>query len=101
MPLRRRGWPVVYLGQNLPFADLETLIKQVQAQAVVLVATLEETARRPADWPNWIKEIAGGPQGTFAGRAFVIKPELVEQVPGFYLGDNFQAGMENLENILQ
>ncbi len=69
--LRRQGWPVAYLGQNVPFADLAVFVEQIQPGALVLVGMLEEPARLLADWPQWIKQTAGRPLVTFAGRAFV------------------------------
>ena len=98
--LRRQGWPVAYLGQNVPFADLAAFLEQVRPAALVLVGMLEEPARLLADWPKWIKQTAGRPLVTFAGRAFVIRPELKELVPGVYLGDSVQAGLTRLEEIL-
>ncbi|MGA2490749.1 MAG: B12-binding domain-containing protein [Anaerolineales bacterium] len=95
--LRRQGWPVVYLGQNVPFADLATFVGQVQPRVLVLVAMLAETARSLADWPKWIQPVTGGPMVTFAGRAFVIQPELKDRVPGLYLGDTLQEGLERLK----
>jgi DNA-binding transcriptional MerR regulator len=99
--LRRRGWPVAYLGQNVPFTDLAGFVEQVQPQAVVLVGMLEETARSLAEWPKWIKQVEGKPLVTFAGRAFVLQPELIHQVPGIYLGDRVQAGLEKFEEVLR
>jgi DNA-binding transcriptional MerR regulator len=98
--LRRRGWPVAYLGQNVPFHDLALFTSQVRAQAVVLVSMLEETARSLANWPKWIKPSKGRPRVAYGGRAFVIQPELKEQVPGIYLGDSIQEGVARLEELL-
>jgi DNA-binding transcriptional MerR regulator len=98
--LRRRGWPVAYLGQNVPFADLAIFVEQVQAQALVLVGMLEESAQALADWPQWIKQSAGRPLVAFAGRAFVLWPELKKQVPGIYLGDSIQEGVARIEALL-
>jgi DNA-binding transcriptional MerR regulator len=98
--LRRRGWPVVYLGQNVPFADLAVFVGQILPVALVLVGMLEESARRLAGWPQWITQVAARPLVAFAGRAFVLQPELQNQVPGLYLGDTIQAGLARLEEIL-
>ena len=99
--LRRQGWPVAYLGQNVPFEDLAAFIEQVQPQALVLVGMLEETGGLLADWPKWIKPTASKPLVAFAGRAFVIQPELKDRVPGIYLGDTIQAGLARLEEIVR
>jgi DNA-binding transcriptional MerR regulator len=98
--LRRRGWPVAYLGQDVPFADLAAFIAQIQPGALVLVGMLEESARLLAGWPQWIEQTAGRPLVAFAGRAFVVQPELQSQVPGLYLGDTIQVGLARLEESL-
>ena len=99
--LRRQGWPVAYLGQNVPFADLATFVEQVRPGAVVLVGMRTESARRLAEWPKWIKQTAGRPLIAFGGRAFAIHPELKDLVPGTYLGDTIQAGLTKLEEMLR
>ena len=98
--LRRRGWPVAYLGQDVPFADLAPFVAQIQPGALVLVGMLEESARQLAGWPQWINQVAGRPLVAFAGRAFVVQPELQKQVPGLYLGDTIQSGLAKLEESL-
>jgi len=98
--LRRRGWPIIYLGQDVPFSDLAGFVKQIQPAALVLVGMLEETAGLLTGWPQWIKQSPGGPLIAFAGRAFVLQPELQSQVPGLYLGDTIQEGLARLEDKL-
>jgi MerR family transcriptional regulator, light-induced transcriptional regulator len=99
--LRRRAWPVTYLGQNVPFPDLAAFVEQIQPQAMVLVGMLPETAHSLAEWPKWIRQTTGRPLVTFAGRAFVIYPEIKEHVPGIYLGDQLQSGVARLEQLLR
>ncbi len=98
--LRRRGWPVAYLGQNVPLQDLADFISQIQPSWVVLVATIEESALAMADWPKWIKIVADQPKIAFGGRAFVVNPSLRQKVPGYYLGDTLQEGILKLEALL-
>jgi DNA-binding transcriptional MerR regulator len=99
--LRRQGWPVAYLGQNVPFPDLAAFVEQVHPQALVLVGMLEESTRLLADWPNWIRQAEGRPMVAFAGRPFVIHPELKELVAGIYLGDTMLTGLERLKELLR
>jgi MerR family transcriptional regulator, light-induced transcriptional regulator len=99
--LRRQGWPVAYLGQNVPFADLSTFVKETNPSAVVLVAMREETARELAEWPKWIEQNAGRPPVAFGGRVFVTQPELQETIPGIYLGPTIMNGMNELIRLLQ
>jgi MerR family transcriptional regulator, light-induced transcriptional regulator len=99
--LRRGGWPVAYLGQNVPFADLADFVEQVHAEVVVLVGMLEESARLLTDWPKWIRQTNVKPLVAFAGRAFVLQPELKDPVQGTYLGNTIQAGLARLEGMLR
>ena len=99
--LRRQGWPVAYLGQNVPFADLADFVRQIHPGAVVLVAMRAEPAQALADWPEWITPVGGSPLIAFGGRAFVIQPELQGLVQGIYLGDTLQEAMERLVGNLK
>ncbi len=98
--LRRKGWPVAYLGQNVPLKDLADFISQIHPSLVVLVATMEESALALVDWPKWIRIEHDWPKILFGGRAFVTRPELRQQVPGYYLGDTLQEGILKLEALL-
>ncbi|MCB9452346.1 MAG: MerR family transcriptional regulator [Anaerolineaceae bacterium] len=101
--LRRLRWPILYLGASVPLFDLANFIQTAQPSVLVLSATLEETAQNLMDWPRMMPEAyaAGKPAVTFGGRAFVLNPALVEQMPGAYLGDTLQEGLENLSNLLR
>ena len=99
--LRLQGWPVAYLGQNVPFHDLSKFIVSIQPRAVVLVAMSEEPAQALAAWPHWINQVEGKPVIVFGGRAFVVKPELQGLVPGIFLGTAIPDGLRNLVSILQ
>ncbi len=99
--LRRQGWPVAYLGQNVPLSDLANFIENIHPPLVVLVAMSEEHARALAEWPRWIRQGNGQPIVSFGGRAFVLHPELQGAVPGIYLGDTIPAGLANLVQLVQ
>ncbi len=47
--LRRHGWRVLYLGQNVPARDLEIELKRLKPALVVFSASLPETAYRLAE----------------------------------------------------
>lgn len=101
--LRRRRWPVAYLGQAVPLADLASFVKEIRPQAVVLVAMTEETVVGLVEWPQVLPDIAQGgrPFVCYGGRVFVRSPEWQERVPGIYLGDTFLQGLEKLEYLLK
>jgi DNA-binding transcriptional MerR regulator len=101
--LRRRLWPVVYLGQAVPLPDLASFVREANPPLVVLVAMTEETASNLIDWTNWMQDVAskGRPVVGFGGRIFVEKPEWRMKVPGIYLGSNFEEGILTIEKLLR
>jgi methanogenic corrinoid protein MtbC1 len=98
--LRRQGWPVAYLGQNVPLDDLAKFAEDIHPAAIVLVAMQEESARALLEWPQWIKQTGGNPVIAFGGRTFVIHPELQGMVPGIYLGSSIPDGLRNLISVI-
>jgi len=101
--LRRQGWPVTYLGQSLPLPDLAAFVQEAQPPAIVLVAMREESARNLIDWPRWLPEATstGRPIVCFGGRIFSQDPAWRERVPGIYLGDTLQEGLNTLTRLLE
>ncbi len=101
--LRRRRWPVAYLGQNVPLADLAALARDLLPPVVVIVATTEDTATRLADWPRAMPDLAANGRSilAFGGRIFSESPEWRDRVPGLFLGASLQEGLERLDGLLQ
>jgi MerR family transcriptional regulator, light-induced transcriptional regulator len=101
--LRRLRWPVLYLGQTMPLSDFSNLIVDLAPSVVVFVAMTEETGWALADWPQGLKGLALGPLPVigYGGRAFVTHPELIEAVPGVFLGRTLQEGVEKIERMLR
>jgi MerR family transcriptional regulator, light-induced transcriptional regulator len=100
--LRRLRWPVLYLGQTMPLSELAGFVERMEAAALVFVAMSEETARALIDWPYWLPRAAENnkPVVGYGGRIFLEKPELVEQIPGVFLGKTLQDGIEALDRML-
>ncbi len=101
--LRRKHLPIAYLGQTVPLSDLADFIREIRPSLVVLVAMGEESARALENLPQFLpvaREI-GNPIIGFGGRIFINHPELREKIPGQYLGDTFQEGINNIEQLVQ
>jgi DNA-binding transcriptional MerR regulator len=100
--LRRRRWPVAYLGQSLPLEDLALFSNEIRPSVIVLVAMTENTASAIAQWPRYLPGAAENNQPiiAYAGRVFVEQPEWRLRVPGMYLGDKFEDGVKTIERLL-
>lgn len=101
--LRRRRWPVAYLGQSVPLVEVASFVRQTAPSAIVMVAMTEEPATALQAWPAVLPEVAesGRPVFGFAGRIFSLKPEWRSRVPGLFLGATLDEGIQTLESILQ
>lgn len=100
--LRRRRWPIAYLGQALPLPDLATYVGQIQPNLVVLVAMTEKSAEALSEWPQYLPEAAAKnhPVIGYGGRIFIHQPEWRLKIPGMYLGNSFEDGVNTIERLL-
>jgi len=100
--LRRRRWPVAYLGQAVPLPDLAGFVRELSPPLLVTVAMTENAAAELSEWPVWLPEVAqtGKPPVGYGGRIFRNQPEWRLRIAGTYLGDNFRDGVTKIENLL-
>ncbi|MEJ5310666.1 MAG: MerR family transcriptional regulator [Anaerolineae bacterium] len=100
--MRRRRWPIAYLGQSIPLPEVAKFVRETKPPAVVWTAVTEEPALALAEWPTWLPEAAqtGEPIVGYGGPVFNERPELRAKVPGLFLGSTLQEGVETLERIL-
>jgi MerR family transcriptional regulator, light-induced transcriptional regulator len=100
--LRRKRYPIAYLGQAVPLQDLANFIRQIGPSLVVLVAMTEETAIKLIDWTRYLPEAAltGHPSVGYGGRIFGLVPDLRSRMTGIYLGDSYQQGLETIERLV-
>ncbi|MDI6694420.1 MAG: MerR family transcriptional regulator [Anaerolineales bacterium] len=101
--LRRRRWPVAYLGQAMPLPDLANIVRELHPSMLVMVAMTENSAAELSDWPQWLPEAAqsGKPPAGYGGRIYAQQPEWRLRMAGIYLGDTFQEGIVNIERLLE
>jgi methanogenic corrinoid protein MtbC1 len=95
--LRRRGYKIIYLGANVPADRIMETVKEAKADLVLLVAqqltsaaTLQQTAHVLVN-----KKIPVA----FGGRIFNLRPNMVDYIPGFFLGNDIGTAISEIENI--
>lgn len=101
--LRRRRWPIAYLGQSMPLPEVAQFVRATRPLAVVLTAQTEAPALALAEWPAWLPEVArtGEPVVGYGGLVFNARPDLRAKVHGLFLGATLPEGVETLERSLQ
>jgi DNA-binding transcriptional MerR regulator len=100
--LRRRRWPIAYLGQAVPLPDLAIFTKELNPSMILLVAMMSESASELVEWPKWLPEVAlsGNPPVGYGGRIFTITPEWRDRMQGVFLGVDYQQGIEKIESLI-
>ncbi len=96
--LRRQGWDVIYLGANVPAAELEATIDQVQPNLVIISAQLLHTAAA-------LKEVILSVQNrdvmvAYGGLVFNEMPELRQLVPGHFLGQTLEGAVDRAAQLI-
>jgi MerR family transcriptional regulator, light-induced transcriptional regulator len=101
--LRRRRWPVAYLGQSIPLPDLAQFVERTAPLAVVVVAMTEEPAAALVEWPEYLPDALrkGRPVFAYGGRVFNEQPERRSAMRGVFLGTDLMEGVDTLERILR
>ncbi|NJK79000.1 MAG: MerR family transcriptional regulator [Chloroflexaceae bacterium] len=99
--LVRHGWQVVYLGPQVPLKDLVDTIQRLQPDMVCLSSSTIETAIELVETGRVLSKLAPpAPSFGYGGRAFALNPVLRDRVPGIYLGDTAQEGLEVIAETL-
>jgi methanogenic corrinoid protein MtbC1 len=103
MLLRRRGWPVTYLGQAVPLTDLASFVRQSKPSVVVLVAMIEETANTLLEWTKYLPEAVstGSPRVGYGGAIYLDRPALRKKMKGLFLGGTIGEGLATVEGLLR
>ncbi len=97
--LRRKGYPVIYLGANVPLMDLDKSIQVTQSSLVILTAQVLETAASLVTVAETLAK-----EGTlvgYGGRVFNTFPELEDRTPGVFLGSKLTDVAERVESLLK
>ena len=96
--LRRRGWEVVYLGANVPTAQLETTIAVTRPQLVISAAQQLNTAATLLEMAQVLRQ-ANIPLA-YGGLIFNLLPALRKRIPGHFLGEQLEMAPQTVESLM-
>lgn len=96
--LRRRGWPVVFLGANVPLSRLESALDAADPSLLVSVAQQITTAASLRSMGLYLQE--RGIPLAYGGDIFNVLPELREHIPGRFLGSLLRDAPGTIETLI-
>lgn len=100
--LRRSGYRVHYLGQNLPVDDFTAEVKRQQPAVILFSASTRDSAQELAKVTTQLSQ--NGASTTlvgYGGQIFLRHPELRSAIPGVYMGASAQEAVEQIDALLQ
>jgi len=96
--LSQRGWEILYLGANVPIDHLNDLLSDIKIDLAVLTAFRIKTAASLLEITNLLLD--NQIPVAYGGWIFTKIPELVETLPGTYLGTDLLDSIQTIENML-
>jgi DNA-binding transcriptional MerR regulator len=102
--LRRNGYHVIYLGQNIAMARIDEMLAAIRPDVLLLSASSLVVAANLLDISVAIHSRPAhdhpGPVLAFGGRAFDRMPQLARHVPGAYIGGNAEHAVVRIGELL-
>jgi DNA-binding transcriptional MerR regulator len=98
--LRSNGLRVEYLGADIPLDDLLDYAKYEKPRMIILAAFLDGAAMELKSFQARTAKLRPTPLFGYGGLAFVLQPELIQKVPGIYLGNTLDESLENVKKLL-
>jgi MerR family transcriptional regulator, light-induced transcriptional regulator len=99
--LARRGWHVVYLGAQVPLADLIASVLTIRPVLVCLSATTTETAAQLRESGHALLNAVPDLRYGYGGRVFNLHPELQATMPGRFLGQDAREVADTIAEMLR
>lgn len=103
--LRRSGFRVVYLGQNVPLDSLMGMVHALKPDAVCVSSTRADTAAALYNLRELLDEMAQkeghAPLLAYGGRVFNRFPHITERLGGLYLGEDAPQAVRKLTEELR
>jgi methanogenic corrinoid protein MtbC1 len=99
--LRSQGFRVEYLGPDLPIDDLVDYASYEFPDMIIMTASTELAAFEMRRLKEKLDQLDPAPQLAYAGSVFDHDMKVRDMVPGLYLGDNFEQGIELVREVLK
>jgi DNA-binding transcriptional MerR regulator len=100
--LRRRGYHVLYLGQNVPAMQFIEDMRRLRPALVMISASTEESVPGVIEIGQEIESMEPPrPFFGYGGAVFNRQPQLRQRVPGAFLGENARQATDNLAQLFR
>jgi len=96
--LKNRGWPIIYLGGNVPLDDLLSTVNDSNVDLTIMSASRLITSAALLEAIQLLAE--NGTPAAFSGWIFSQSEELDKQLPGLYLGNDLCEAVNKVEQLL-
>jgi len=96
--LRHHGYEVIYLGANVPLAQLGKTVTSTQTTLVILTAQQLTSAAALYKAALFLKK-QKVPLG-YGGLIFNLLPELRKRIPGHFLGETLEHAVQEIEQLI-
>ena len=96
--LKNRGWPIIYLGGNVPREDLLSTVTGSKVDLAIMSASRLVTSAALFDTIRILAE--NGTPVAFSGWIFSQSENLYQQIPGLYLGTDLAEAVNAIEAFL-
>lgn len=96
--LRYQGWNVIYLGSNVPISQLESTVKDIKPDLVILAAQRLETAASLAKATELLEKLEI--PSAFGGSIFNLIPSLRYHITGHFLGETVEGAVQIINKIM-
>lgn len=98
----RQGWQVLYLGPDVPIADLMDTVRHIQPDMVCVSASSAESAANVVRIGESLAAMEPGthPIYAYGGGIFNNLPELRARVPGVFLGEDASHAVDAARALL-
>jgi len=96
--LKNRGWPIIYLGGNVPLDDLLNTVNESNVDLAVMNASRLITSAALLEAIQILAK--NGTPSAFSGWIFSQSEELHKKIPGFYLGNDLCEAVNRVEQLL-